>query len=103
MDGVDESTWLDVIQKMDEVYSQLVRRRGGARAEEQRAGTVAAVHLQRAVGHVGRAGGVQRARRIEQTNAALCELVGRSDDELRGTRLDDAAGRRVQRGAARAC
>ncbi|MEO8120509.1 MAG: PAS domain-containing sensor histidine kinase, partial [Rhodoferax sp.] len=24
MDGVDESTWMDVIQKMDEVYSQLI-------------------------------------------------------------------------------
>ena len=24
MEGVDESTWMDVIQKMDEVYSQLI-------------------------------------------------------------------------------
>ena len=24
MEGIDESTWMDVIQKMDEVYSQLV-------------------------------------------------------------------------------
>lgn len=24
MEGVDEATWLDVIQKMDEVYSQLI-------------------------------------------------------------------------------
>lgn len=24
IDGVDESTWLDVIHKMDEVYTQLV-------------------------------------------------------------------------------
>ena len=25
MEGVDESTWLDVIQKMDEVYSDLLQ------------------------------------------------------------------------------
>ena len=25
LEGVDEATWLDVIHKMDEVYSQLVR------------------------------------------------------------------------------
>jgi two-component system, NtrC family, sensor histidine kinase HupT/HoxJ len=24
IEGVDESTWMDVIQKMDEVYSQLI-------------------------------------------------------------------------------
>ena len=24
MEGVDESTWLDVIQKMDEVYTRLI-------------------------------------------------------------------------------
>ena len=29
------------------------------------------------------------AGRIEQANAALCELVGRSEDQLRGTRLDE--------------
>ena len=32
------------------------------------------------------------AGRIEQTNAALCELVGRSEDQLRGTRLDALPG-----------
>jgi two-component system sensor histidine kinase HupT/HoxJ len=85
MEGVDESTWLDVIHKMDEVYSQLVAdevalEEKNAELEQQQQFIFS---LLTAMSDVLVA--CNRQGLIEETNAALCELVGRSDAELRGT------------------
>jgi len=84
LEGVDESTWLDVIQKMDEVYSQLVAdevalEAKNAELEEQQQFIFSLLTAMSDVLVACNEAGV-----IEETNAALCELVGRSDDELRG-------------------
>lgn len=87
LDGVDEATWLDVIHKMDEVYQQLLAdevalEEKNAELEQQQqfifSLLTAMSDVLVAVDHDGR---------IEETNAALCELVGRGDEELRGRRL----------------
>ncbi|MBL8347579.1 MAG: PAS domain-containing protein [Rubrivivax sp.] len=87
LEGVDEATWLDVIHKMDEVYQQLLAdevtlEEKNAELEQQQqfifSLLTAMSDVLVAVNHDGR---------IEETNAALCELVGRSEDELRGRRL----------------
>ncbi len=84
IEGVDESTWLDVIQRMDEVYSQLV---SDEIALEQK--NVELEQSQQFIFSVMSAMSdvllvCNERGEIEETNAALCELVGRSDDELRG-------------------
>jgi two-component system sensor histidine kinase HupT/HoxJ len=85
IEGVDESTWLDVIHKMDEVYTQLVADEVALEAKnaelEQQQQFI--FSLLSAMSDVLVACNERGA--IEETNAALCELVGRSDDELRGT------------------
>ena len=101
MDGVDEATWLDVIQRMDEVYSQLV---SDEIALEQK--NVELEQSQQFIFSVMSAMSdvllvCNERGEIEETNAALCELVGRSDDELRGVTLfdllaDDASAERVR-------
>jgi two-component system sensor histidine kinase HupT/HoxJ len=87
VEGVDEETWLDVIQKMDEVYSQLVRDE--IALEEKNAELERSQNfifsLLTAMSDVLVACNEQGV--IEETNAALCELVGRSDASLRGTSL----------------
>jgi two-component system sensor histidine kinase HupT/HoxJ len=99
--GVDESTWLDVIHKMDEVYTQLVADEVALEAKnaelEQQQRFI--MSLLSAMSDVLVA--CNDAGLIEETNAALCELVGRSDDELRGTPLarlvaDEVAGARLR-------
>jgi two-component system sensor histidine kinase HupT/HoxJ len=86
--GVDEATWLDVIQRMDEVYSQLV---SDEIALEQK--NVELEQSQQFIFSVMSAMSdvllVCNERGDRETNAALCELVGRSDDELRGMTLYD--------------
>ncbi|HJV68254.1 sensor histidine kinase [Ideonella sp.] len=99
VDGVAEETWLDVIQKMDEVYSQLVRDE--IALEEKNAELERSQRfifsLLTAMSDVLVACNEQGV--IEETNAALCELVGRSDEALRGTSVyallagDDAQSR----------
>ncbi|WP_088278968.1 sensor histidine kinase [Ideonella sp. A 288] len=84
LEGVDESTWLDVIHKMDEVYSQLVAdevalEEKNAELEQQQQFIFS---LLTAMSDVLVACNEQGL--IEETNAALCELVGRSDAQLRG-------------------
>ncbi|MFO1338558.1 MAG: ATP-binding protein [Burkholderiaceae bacterium] len=84
LDGVDESTWLDVIHKMDEVYSQLVAdevalETKNAELEQQQQFIFSLLSAMSDVLVACNEHGV-----IEETNAALCELVGRSDDALRG-------------------
>jgi two-component system sensor histidine kinase HupT/HoxJ len=97
MTGVDESTWLDVIHKMDEVYTQLVAdevalEAKNAELEQQQRFIMSLLSAMSDVLVACNGAGL-----IEETNAALCELVGRSDDELRGTPLarlvaDEVAG-----------
>ena len=88
MDGVDESTWLDVIQKMDEVYTRLIDdevelEKKNVELEQSQQFIFSVLTSMSDVLVV-----CNQAGRIEQTNAALCELVGRSDEQLRGTPLD---------------
>ncbi|HMX12359.1 MAG TPA: histidine kinase dimerization/phospho-acceptor domain-containing protein [Burkholderiaceae bacterium] len=85
--GVDESTWLDVIQKMDEVYSQLVAdevalEEKNAQLEQSQRFIFS---LLTAMSDVLAA--CNSAGEIEETNAALCELVGRDERSLRGSPL----------------
>jgi len=89
VEGVDESTWLDVIQKMDEVYSQLVHdeialEEKFVELEQSQQFIFSVLAAMTDVLVVCDAQG-----RIEETNAALCELVDRSDGELRGTSFYD--------------
>jgi two-component system sensor histidine kinase HupT/HoxJ len=84
LDGVGEETWLDVIRKMDEVYSQLVADE--IELEEKNAELERSQQfifsLLSAMSDVLIACDDQG--RIEETNAALQQLVGCSDADLRG-------------------
>jgi two-component system sensor histidine kinase HupT/HoxJ len=101
LEGVDDSTWLDVIQKMDEVYSQLVQdeialEEKNAQLEQSQQFIFS---LLTAMSDVLVA--CDEAGRIEETNAALCELVGRNEAALRGTPLaallaDEASAQRLR-------
>jgi len=101
VEGVDEATWLDVIQKMDEVYSQLVQdeialEEKNAQLEQSQQFIFS---LLTSMSDVLIA--CDEAGRIEETNAALCELVGRADTALRGTPLpallaDEASAERIR-------
>lgn len=89
MEGVSESTWMDVIQKMDEVYSQLIHdeielEKKNTELEQSQQFIFSVLSAMSDVLLVCSERGV-----IEETNAALCELVGRSDAELRGTSIYD--------------
>jgi two-component system sensor histidine kinase HupT/HoxJ len=94
--GVDESAWLDVIHKMDEVYSQLVADEIALEAKnaELEQSQQFIFSLLTAMSDVLVA--INRSGQVEETNAALCSLVGATDATLRGTPLaawmaDDAA------------
>ena len=101
MEGVDESTWLDVIQKMDEVYSQLVAdeialEEKNAELEQSQQFIFSLLSAMSDVLVACNAHGV-----IEETNAALCELVGVGDERLRGTTVygllaDEASATRLR-------
>ncbi|MBL8324068.1 MAG: PAS domain-containing protein [Rubrivivax sp.] len=87
LEGVDESTWLDVIHKMEEVYQQLLAdevalEEKNSELEQQQQFIFSLLSSMSdvlvATDHEGR---------IEETNAALCELVGRNDEALRGERF----------------
>ncbi|MEK8052020.1 ATP-binding protein [Ideonella sp. DXS22W] len=90
LDGaVDETTWLDVIQKMDETYSQLVAdeialEQKNAELEQSQQFIFS---LLSAMSDVLVA--CNQAGEIEEINAALAELVGRDEAALRGTRITD--------------
>jgi two-component system sensor histidine kinase HupT/HoxJ len=89
MEGVDESTWMDVIQKMDEVYSQLIHdeielEKKNTELELSQQFIFSVLSAMSDVLLVCNERGV-----IEETNAALCELVGQTDAELRGTSFYD--------------
>ena len=101
LEGVEEDTWIDVIQKMDEVYSQLLRdevalEEKNAQLEQSQQFIFSLLSAMSdvlvACDHRGA---------IEETNAALRELIGRSDAELRGTSVytllaDEAAVARLR-------
>ncbi|WP_374429325.1 sensor histidine kinase [Ideonella dechloratans] len=85
LEGVDESTWVDVIHKMDEVYAQLLAdeaAREEKNAELERTQQFI-LSLLTAMSDVLLACDQQGL--IEETNAAMCALVGRPDAALRGT------------------
>lgn len=98
--GMDESVWVDVIQKMDEVYSRLVADE--VALEEKNAELEASQQfifsLLSSMSDVLIACSDEGV--IEETNAALCDLVGLSDAQLRGQPLravlaDDASAERL--------
>ncbi len=84
-EGFDDSAWMDVIHKMDEVYQQLVRDE--VALEEKNAELEQSqqfiLSLLSAMSDVLLA--CDSRGRIEETNAALCELVGQDEASLRGT------------------
>ncbi len=83
-EGVDESAWLDVIHKMDEVYSQLIADE--VALEEKNAALEQSQQF--IFGLLASMSDVllacNRAGEIEETNAALCALVGKPESALRG-------------------
>ena len=85
LEGVDEATWLDVIQKMDEVYSKLVAdeielEEKNVQLEQSQQFIFSLLSAMSDVLIACNQDGL-----IEETNAALCDLVGRSERELHGT------------------
>ena len=85
LEGVDEATWLDVIHKMDEVYSKLVAdevelEEKNAQLEQSQQFIFSLLSAMSDVLIACNQDGL-----IEETNAALCELVGLSEQSLRGT------------------
>ncbi len=89
LEGVDEATWLDVIHKMDEVYSKLVSdeielEEKNAQLEQSQQFIFSLLSAMSDVLIACNQDGL-----IEETNAALCQLVGCSEDALRGTAVLD--------------
>ncbi len=89
LEGVDEATWLDVIHKMDEVYSKLVAdevelEEKNAQLEQSQQFIFSLLSAMSDVLIACNQDGL-----IEETNAALCELVGRSEQSLRGVPVTD--------------
>jgi len=89
LEGIDESTWLDVIHKMDEVYTRLIDdevelEKKNSALEQSQQFIVSVLTSMSDVLFACDENGL-----IEQTNAALCELVGRGQAELKGSRLAD--------------
>jgi two-component system sensor histidine kinase HupT/HoxJ len=102
MEGVDDSTWLDVIQKMDEVYTRLIDdevalEKKNTELEQSQQFIVSVLTSMSDVLVVCDERGL-----IEQANAALCELVGRSEEQLRGSSLADLLADAASVDAARA-
>ncbi|MBL8275558.1 sensor histidine kinase [Roseateles puraquae] len=100
--GMDDAAWVDVIQKMDEVYSQLVTdeielEKKNAELEQSQQFIFSVLSAMSDVLVVCDAQGL-----IEETNAALCELVGRREQQLRGTSLYDLLADDASVAAARA-
>ncbi len=101
LEGVDESAWLDVIHKMDEVYSQLVADEVALEEKnvELEQSQQFIFSLLSAMSDVLVA--CNERGEIEETNAALCELVGQGDAALRATSVyallaDDASRARIR-------
>jgi len=89
LEGVGEDTWLDVIHKMEEVYSELVAdevelEEKNAQLEQSQQFIFSLLSAMSDVLIACNQHGL-----IEETNAALCELVGLSEPELRGRPVTD--------------
>ena len=85
LDGVGEATWLDVIHKMEEVYSKLVAdevalEEKNAQLEQSQNFIFSLLSSMSDVLIACNQDGL-----IEETNSALCDLVGRRESDLRGT------------------
>lgn len=89
MGGVDEAVWLDVIQKMDEVYSQLVNDEIALEEKnrELENSQQFIFSVLSAMSDVLVA--CDRAGIIEETNTALRKLSGLDEDVLRGMSIFD--------------
>ena len=87
IEGMDEAAWVDVIGKMEEVYSQLVRDEIALEEKntELEQSQQFIFSLLTAMSDVLVA--CDENGRIEETNAALRELAGRSEEALRGRPL----------------
>jgi two-component system, NtrC family, sensor histidine kinase HupT/HoxJ len=84
-EGVDDATWMDVIQKMDEVYTKLIDdeialEQKNAELEQSHQFIFSVLSAMSDFVVACSEGG-----QIEETNGALRELVGRDDDALVGT------------------
>ena len=89
LEGVSEDTWLDVIHKMEEVYSKLVTdevelEEKNAQLEQSQQFIFSLLSSMSDVLIACNQDGL-----IEESNAALCELVGRSEQDLLGTPVPD--------------
>ncbi|HEY0846171.1 MAG TPA: ATP-binding protein [Noviherbaspirillum sp.] len=102
LEGVDEATWVDVIHKMDEVYSQLVRdeialEEKNAQLERSQQFIFSLLSAMSdvlvACNHLGE---------IEETNAALRELVGLGEAQLQGSPIYGLLGDETSIGRVRA-
>jgi two-component system sensor histidine kinase HupT/HoxJ len=101
-EGVGEDVWIDVIRKMDEVYSDLLQyevalEEKNAKLEETQKFIFSVLTSMSDVLVVCDRHGV-----IQEVNQALADLVGLSEDELRGTPLidlfsDDASSEQARR------
>lgn len=88
IDGLDDAAWLEVIRKMDEVYAQLVQDE--IALEEKNAQLEQSQQF--ILGLLSSMSDVLAAcndrGEIEETNAALRELLGQPDSVLRGSRFE---------------
>ena len=101
-EGFDDTAWLDVIHKMDEVYSQLVAdevalEEKNAQLEQSQQFIFSLLSAMSDVLVACDAGGG-----IEQTNRALAELTGRDEAALCGSAIDalmadEASSARIRR------
>lgn len=101
-EGVGEDVWIDVIRKMDEVYSDLLQyevalEEKNAKLEETQKFIFSVLTSMSDVLVVCDRHGI-----IQEANQALADLVGKSEDELRGTPLieifaDDASREQARR------
>ena len=92
VEGVDEATWLDVIEKMDEVHSQLIQdeialEEKNAQLEQSQQFIFSVLTAMSDV-----LVACDEAGHIEETSAALCERMGRGDSALRSSAASTATG-----------
>ena len=85
--GMDESAWVDVIHKMDEVYSRLVAdevalEEKNAQLEQSQQFIFGLLSAMRDVLVACNQYGL-----VEETNPAFCELLGRTESDLRDVAL----------------
>ncbi len=88
-EGVGEDVWIDVIRKMDEVYSDLLQyevalEEKNATLEQTQQFIFSVLTSMSDILVV-----CDRRGEIQQVNHALVELTGKAEDELRGTPLVD--------------